>query len=120
MTSFKRGENLPTDACRLLVDAGFDAVTVFEQSLHGKPDTDVARVCREEGRALVTLDLDFANVRAFDPAAHAGIIVLRPARQDRRSVVRVLERALGVLKREPVAGHLWVVGEDRLRIWPSH
>ena len=119
MTSFKLDENLPSEACQLLVNAGFDAVTVFDQALHGKPDVEVARVCREEGRVLVTLDLDFANVRAFDPTAQAGIIVLRPARQSRGAVVRVLDRALALLKSEAVAGHLWIVGDDRIRIWPS-
>jgi len=119
VNAFKLDENLPADAQRLLLDAGFDAMTVFEQGLHGRPDSDVARVCRDEGRVLVTLDLDFANVRAFDPTAHPGIIVLRPSRQDRLSVVRLLERALEHLRRESVAGHLWVIGDDRLRIWPA-
>ena len=37
---------------------------------------DAAAVCRADGRALITLDTDFGNVRAYPPADHPGIIVL--------------------------------------------
>ena len=120
MIRIKLDENLPSDAKVLLVAAGFDAMSVFDQQLHGKPDTEVARVCREEGRVLITLDLDFANTRAFAPTEHPGIIVLRPSRQDRRSVVTLLERTIHRLRSETLDGHLWIVGDDRVRIWPSH
>jgi hypothetical protein len=31
----------------------------------------------------VTLDLDFANIRAYPPGKHAGIVVLRLKHQDK-------------------------------------
>jgi predicted nuclease of predicted toxin-antitoxin system len=120
VNAFKLDENLPLDARDLLRAAGFDVLTVHDQALQGSSDDRVAQVCREEGRALVTLGLDFADVRTFLPAAHPGLIVLRPGRLDRHAVVRLLERGMDVLKREPLAGHLWIVGDDRVRIWPSH
>ncbi len=67
MTNFKTDENLPVEAAALLKEHGIDAVTVLDQKLGGRPDTDVAAVCKSEGRALVTLDLDFANIDAYSP-----------------------------------------------------
>lgn len=34
-------------------------------------------LCRQEGRAIVTLDLDFANPLRFKPSHFSGIAVLR-------------------------------------------
>ena len=65
---------------------------------------------------LVTLDKDFTDVRAYPPAEHAGMIVLRPRDQRVASLTEVVRRLLPVLDAEPVAGHLWVVDERRVRI----
>lgn len=61
----KVDENLPVEVAEVLREAGHDAATVLEQGLGGHPDPDVSRICREEARALVTLDVDFANVHRY-------------------------------------------------------
>jgi predicted nucleic acid-binding protein len=38
-------------------------MTIFDQEMVGQPDLQVASVCRAEERALVTLDLDFSDIR---------------------------------------------------------
>lgn len=116
MTHFKLDENLPADLGDLLRTADHDAVTVTEQGLGGAPDTRVAEVCRGEGRVLLTLDLDFADIRAYPPEEHAGLIVLRLSHQDKHSVSRVVQNILPLLKTEPLAEHLWVVDEHTVRI----
>ncbi len=73
---FKTDENLPAEAAAVLRESGFDAETVWDESLSGSAaDVIVART-RSEGRILVTLDLDFANIRSYAPREHPGIIVL--------------------------------------------
>jgi len=67
MPTFKVDENLPAEAAEVLVSAGHDAVTVGDQRMSGQPDTNVATVCQHEGRAIVTLDLDFADLRTCPP-----------------------------------------------------
>jgi predicted nuclease of predicted toxin-antitoxin system len=64
---FKTDENLPSEVVDHLRLAGFDAMTVVERRLSGAPDARVAAVCHDEGRVLVTLDLDFADIRAHPP-----------------------------------------------------
>jgi len=52
---FKVDENVPVEVAELLRRVGYDAATVFEQHLAGSRNFDIASVCQEEGRALVTL-----------------------------------------------------------------
>ena len=90
--------------------------TVTGQLLSGEPDSVVSAVCRVERRALVTLDTDFADLRTYPPETHAGIVVLRLRRQDRAHVVATLRRLVPLLAAEPLAGFLWIVDEERVRV----
>ncbi|MBI5482979.1 MAG: DUF5615 family PIN-like protein [Deltaproteobacteria bacterium] len=60
---FKVDENLPEAAARIFREAGFDAETVLTEGLGGASDATLAAICKEEGRTLVTLDLDFSDIR---------------------------------------------------------
>ncbi|MBE7438011.1 MAG: DUF5615 family PIN-like protein [Spirochaetales bacterium] len=112
----KIDENLPQEISELLKVAGHDALTVRQQGLAGKGDDQLASICRAEGRALVTLDLDFSNIRAYPPAEHPGIIVLRLDRQDKQTVLKIMEGILPLLLLEPLKEKLWIVEPDRVRI----
>ena len=100
----------------MLRRVGYDAVTVFEQHLGGSPDSDIASICQEEGRALVTLDTDFADIRAYPPSQFPGLIVLRLHRQDKPHVLEIIERLIPLLSSEPLEHLLWVVEETHVRI----
>ena len=113
---FKFDENLHNDVTFLLREHGYDAMTVVEQGLRGYPDRQIAVVCREEKRAIITLDLDFADIRQYPPQNYAGIIVLRLSDQCRSSVLRVIKWILPLITTEPLERHLWIVEDDRLRI----
>ena len=112
----KLDENLPSDAADLLRDAGHDAATVLDEGRGGAADSDLAALCRREGRVLVTLDTDFADIRAYPPAEHAGLLVLRLRRQDKQHVLGVLRRVAPLLDVEPLDRHLWIVDEERVRV----
>ncbi len=113
--NFKIDENLPAEAAEILGGAGFVADTVGDENLSGARDETVAAASRSEGRILVTLDLDFANIRAYRPGEHAGIIVLRVKWQDKATVLAHVRRlAAAVALRNP-AGELWIVEGDRIR-----
>jgi predicted nuclease of predicted toxin-antitoxin system len=113
---FKVDENMPVEVAALLAQAGHDALTVADQQLGGHSDPDVADVCQRESRVIVTLDLDFANIRTYPPADYAGIVVLRLARLDKRRVLSAVQRLLPTLDQEPLAGKLWIVDETTVRI----
>ena len=113
---FKVDENLPAEVASLLREAGHEATTVVQQHLAGSTDPQLASVCQQEERALVTLDVDFADIRAYPPPQYAGLIVLRLSRQDKPYVLSVFNKIVPLLMVEPVRQRLWIVEEHRVRI----
>jgi len=113
---FKIDENLSIEVAERLRQDGHDALTVLGQELSGASDRDVASVCQRERRVLVTLDTDFADIRAYPPDEFFGLIVLRLRRQDRAHVLEVLEHLVPLLQSEPLERTLWIVDETRVRI----
>lgn len=112
---FKIDENLPVEAAEILRDAGFPADTIAEEDLSGSDDEPVAGRSRSDGRILVTLDLDFANIQAYPPGTHSGMIVLRLKRQDKATVLAYVQRLAAALPDRSPAGELWIVGGSRIR-----
>ncbi len=113
---FKLDENLPVELVEVLRTGGHGAVTVLDQGLGGARDTDIADVCRREGKALITLDVGFADIRAYPPEQYPGIVVLRLMRHDKRHVLDVLQRVVPKFETEELASRLWIVEEGRVRI----
>ena len=113
---FKTDENIPTEAVDLLRAAGHDVLTVFDQSLSGRPDSRIASVCKREDRALISLDTDFADIRTYRPEDYPGLLVLRLAKQSAPEVLRVMRRLLEVLRTDDCRGQLWIVERERIRV----
>ena len=113
---FKLDENLPAEVVDVLRAAGHEAETVSEEGLAGAKDPQVLAACQAESRVLVTLDLDFADVRKYSPEEHKGIIVLRLHSQSRRSVLEAIRRILPLMNAEPLSGYLWIVDETQVRL----
>ena len=106
----KLDANLGTRGRRVLTDAGHDVSTAEAQGLALASDETLITVCTSEGRALVTLDTDFANAMRYPPARYAGIVVVRTMP---RATASDIEAALDALLRavgdSPVAGRLLIV-----------
>jgi len=113
---FKVDENLPLSVVEFLKGAGHDARSVYDQSLGGAADHALARVCRREQRALITLDLGFADIRTYAPQDYSGIIVFRLSRQDKIIVQETIGRLLPLLQTEILEGRLWIVDDERIRV----
>lgn len=73
----KLDENLGERDRQILLQAEHDVSTASDQEMAGATDEELIRRCPMEGRALVTLDSDFANPLRFRPSQHAGIAVRR-------------------------------------------
>ena len=96
--------------------AGHTADTVWDEGLSGASDAKLAEICLREQRAMITMDLDFSDIRVYAPDRFYGIIVMRLQQQDKRHVLKVLERLLPLFSKEKLQGHLWIVEEKRVRI----
>lgn len=112
---FKIDENLPVETVSTFREKGFEADTVGDESLSGADDEAIANRVRAEKRILVTLDLDFSNIRAYPPDEYAGIIVLRLKTQDKPTVLRYVRRVAAAVEQRNPDDELWIVQHDRIR-----
>jgi predicted nuclease of predicted toxin-antitoxin system len=112
----KLDENLPAEAVAMLTAAGWECSTVHQEGLAGAEDGQVVNACQAEQRVLFTLDLDFADIRAYPPDAQTGIVVLRPAAPDKGSVLRLLGAAVQGLISGWAPHRLWIVEPHRVRV----
>lgn len=115
---FKLDENIGQRGRNLLIAAGHDVSTVLEQNLTSAPDTEVIEVCRQEGRGLVTLDLDFSNPVQFNPSLYSGIAVLRlPRRSTPQDLLDTIVTLINALKTQDIFGELWIIQRGQIRIY---
>jgi predicted nuclease of predicted toxin-antitoxin system len=113
---FKIDENLPTEFVDVLNNAGYSGDTVFDENLNGAADEAILRVCAKEDRILITLDLDFADIRSYPPRSFPGFIVLRPGKQDKVHLIELLTAVVPLFSVEQVENRLWIVDETSVRI----
>ena len=109
-------ENLSQQHAIELRSEGHDAIAVLEVGLSGASDEQILRFAVENGRILVTLDADFANVIRFPPERTLGVVRLKvhPATEER--IRESLRRALLFLRNIDIVGRLAVVDDDKIRI----
>jgi predicted nuclease of predicted toxin-antitoxin system len=113
---FKIDENLPIEVTQLLREAGHDVYSVHEQGLVGAKDQVIAQVCQAENRAIVTLDMHFADIQTYPLENYSGLVVLRLMRQDKPHVLEVISRGLKLFSSETLEGKPWIVDEKKVRV----
>lgn len=114
----KLDENLGQRTLTILQHAGHDVTTVAQENISGSTDLDLIDLCRSESRALVTLDLDFANPMRFRPSNYAGIAVLRlPSPFSHEHLLSAIMTLARALETEPLERKLWIVEIGRIRIY---
>ncbi len=73
----KLDENLPLRLVVRLERHGHDVDTVPDEHLGGRPDAEIWKAAGAEGRFLITQDLDFSDIRQYQPGAHPGLLLVR-------------------------------------------
>ena len=74
----KLDENLSRHLKPILAGLGHDVLTAADENLLSRPDTVIAAAAFKEERILLTLDIEFADLRKYPPGTHPGIIMFRP------------------------------------------
>ena len=116
MVQFKTDENLPLEVAELLRQAGYNALTIWDQELVGSADHEIAKICQRERRCLITLDKDFADICTYPPEDFAGLMILRLKQQDKLTILEIVKKVITLLPHNPIDQHLWIVEERRIRI----
>ncbi|HEX6865098.1 MAG TPA: DUF5615 family PIN-like protein [Thermoanaerobaculia bacterium] len=112
----KLDENLSRSHAELLREHGYDADRVHDQGLSGASDAAVWERVTSENRFLITLDLDFSDVRRFQPGTHPGILLIRGRSKSRSAVLEVLRRVIEEHPIDTIKGCLVVADEQFTRI----
>jgi predicted nuclease of predicted toxin-antitoxin system len=109
-------ENLPSNIADLLRVLGHDTMHVSETHLRGASDRVVWRFAADEGRILVTRDLDFPLPDTPKPP---GLILLRvPDSFTRGQIGEVMSAFAAEDSIEQSAGRITVVSPGRVRSRP--
>jgi predicted nuclease of predicted toxin-antitoxin system len=74
----KLDENLSRHLKPVLIGLGHDVLTAADENLLSHPDTEIAQAAKDEQRMLMTLDVEFADLRKYPPGSHPGVILFRP------------------------------------------
>jgi len=64
----------------------------------------------------IPMSLRDADIRAYPPRAYVGIVVFRPVKPSRDSVLALLKQLIPVLSAEWAERRLWIVEPGRVRI----
>ena len=112
----KLDENLPAALGEPLAALGHDVDSVIQEGIAGRDDGTVWDAAQKDGRLLITQDLDFSDLRRFQPGRRHGILLIRLRAPGR---LALFQRTLGIFQSEDVAswGRCHVVATElKIRI----
>ncbi len=95
---------------------GYDATHLLDEGLERLPDSEIVQKARSEGRCVLTVDLDFAQIVSLSGSGIPSVIIFR--QPDKRPQV-INEHLSTVIERfsdDLAAGAIVSVGEHRARL----
>jgi predicted nuclease of predicted toxin-antitoxin system len=117
VAKFLVDEDLPRSLARELRQAGIDAIDARDAGLRGRPDREILAFAVSEGRAVLTGDLGFANVLAFPPSSHHGVVVARfPSQTPVRALNDAVLAAARSLTDDEIEQAIVIVEPGRIRL----
>lgn len=107
---------VPRRYLRLLYEWGYEAMFITEHIRADAPDRDVITLALKLDAALLTVDLDFANILDYPPLDYGGIVVIRYEIQHETELEQTLQSALLDLYRDGLRGALVIITSGRYRV----
>jgi predicted nuclease of predicted toxin-antitoxin system len=112
----KLDENLPARLVSILSQLGHPTDTVFDEGLTGRADDTVWNAAQRSERFLITQDLDFSDIRRFQPGTHHGLLLVRLRLPGRTALLQRLESLFEQEDVESWSGCFVVVTDNKLRV----
>ena len=89
---------------------------MHEEGLTGRSDHDVWQETQRTGRFLITQDLDFSDLRQFQPGSHYGLLLVRLPNPSRRSLIECVDSAFNTEAVETWQRCFVVLTDRKIRI----
>ncbi len=112
----KLDENLSRHLKQVLAALRHDVTTAGEENLLSQPDTVVGRAAKSEARMLLTLDVEFGDLRKYPPGSHPGIVLFRPRSLGPLAVNGLVREFVAGTDLRLLEGCVVVVEPSRLRV----
>ncbi len=112
----KLDENLPKSLATRLSRIGHDTDTVFDEDLAGSTDDRLWEAAQQEQRFFITQDLDFSDVRQFQPGNHCGILLVRLRQPGKQALIAHIMRLFTMNEDTPWEGCFLILTEQKVRI----
>ena len=117
MIRLKLDENFPPDTVHIFREHDIDASSVYEQDMCGYPDTEVFKICKDEKRALITFDLDFANIIRYPASETNGVIIVRSKKKiNLEEITHICHKLVQLLLQNDLKGKLFIVEDTKIRV----
>jgi len=95
---------------------GHEAVHLCEENLGRLPDSAIMEKAGQEGRVVLTFDLDFGDILATGTYVFPSVIIFRLRNQTPISVTPKLLEVLAKCSKELTAGAIIIVEDSRYRL----
>lgn len=99
-----------------LKNQGYDAIHLNEEGLEKLPDEDILIKAKNEGRIILTVDLDFGALLAISKSTLPSVILFRLGNQSRYVIEAKLTEILARCQNDLLEGAIISVTENTLRI----
>ena len=94
---------------------GHDAVHANDLSMHQSPDSEILHFAADNGRVIITADLDFPRLLAALGSAGPGLILLRGGNYSEGESLACLRRVLISIAPNELPKSIVVVDTERIR-----
>lgn len=112
----KLDENIPATLVDILASAEHDVDSVPSEDLAGQDDSAVWRAAQNSARFFITQDLDFSDIRQYQPGTHQGLLVVRLAEPSRRRLIERIRHLFATEAVEAWRGCFVVATDHKIRI----
>ncbi|SRR5258707_10960313 len=98
-----------------LRDQGYDAVHAAELGLNRAPDIEIIARAKQDGRTIITIDLDYPRLLALARTTEPSLILFRDGDWSEADVIVRMREILRALTAVDIAQSIIVVDRDRVR-----
>lgn len=99
-----------------LKNRGYDAVHLVEEGLETLPDDEILVKARNEGRILLTVDLDFGYLLAISGEQLPSVILFRLGNERYEIIHERLAEVLSLCERDLATGVIVSVTDETYRV----